>query len=151
MPFSFGQGTMTSGEPITVQCNVVHGDLPMTLRWMFHGRELSSQMGVTTFRLNPRVSLLSIDSVAAAHAGDYTCTAQNAAGSDNQTASLFVQGQQDSTDCYWFSSIFHQFNFDPFFFPCHHSPIFRGTQRSSVCQFKRDFQHQNRPFLCSNN
>ena len=65
----------------------------MTLQWMFHGRELSSQMGVTTFKLNPRVSLLSIDAVAAAHAGDYTCTAENDAGIDSQSATLLVQGQ----------------------------------------------------------
>ncbi|KAK4008603.1 hypothetical protein OUZ56_013738 [Daphnia magna] len=81
---------MTSGQPITVQCMIIDGDLPMTLRWIFHGRELSSQMGISTFRLNPRVSLLSIDAVAAGHAGDYTCTAQNAAGQSNHTASLFV-------------------------------------------------------------
>ena len=93
MPFSFGQGTLTSGQPVTIQCNVIDGDLPMTMRWMFHGRELSSQMGVTTFRLNPHVSLLSIDAVAAAHAGDYTCTAENAAGIDSQSATLLVQGQ----------------------------------------------------------
>lgn len=71
---------------------ILDGDLPMTLRWMFHGQELSSQMGITTFRLNPRVSLLSIDAVAAGHAGDYTCTASNAAGQTNHTASLFVNG-----------------------------------------------------------
>ena len=70
----------------------------MTLRWMFHGRELSSQMGVTTFKLNPRVSLLSIDAVAAAHAGDYTCTAENTAGTDNQSATLLVQGQLFTED-----------------------------------------------------
>ena len=107
LPFIFGQGTMTSGQPITVQCIVVDGDLPMTLRWMFHGRELSSQMGVTTFRLNPRVSLLSIDSVAAAHAGDYTCTAQNAAGIADQSATLLVQGQPPNI------FIFSQINIPP--------------------------------------
>lgn len=92
MAFSFGEGSLTSGQPITVQCMIVDGDLPMALRWMFHGRELSSQMGISTFRLNPRVSLLSIDAVAAGHAGDYTCAAQNAAGQANHTASLFVNG-----------------------------------------------------------
>lgn len=92
LPFSFGEGSLTSGQPITVQCMILDGDLPMTLRWMFHGRELSSQMGISTFRLNPRVSLLSIDSVAAGHAGDYTCTATNLAGQANHTASLFVNG-----------------------------------------------------------
>lgn len=92
LPFSFGEGSLTSGQPITVQCMILDGDLPMTLRWIFHGRELSSQMGISTFRLNPRVSLLSIDAVAAGHAGEYTCTAQNAAGQTNHTASLFVNG-----------------------------------------------------------
>ena len=92
MPFSFGEGSLTAGQPITVQCMIMDGDLPMTLRWMFHGQELSSQMGISTFRLNQRVSLLSIDSVAAGHAGDYTCVAQNAAGHINHTATLFVNG-----------------------------------------------------------
>lgn len=93
MPFSFGEGSLTAGQPITVQCMIVDGDLPMTLRWMFHGKELSSQMGISTFLLNPRVSLLSIDAVAAGHAGDYTCTAKNSAGQTNHTASLFVNGK----------------------------------------------------------
>ena len=92
MPFSFGEGSLTWGEPITVQCMTMTGDLPMTLRWMFHGRELSSQMGISTLRVNPRVSLLSIDAVAGGHAGDYTCTAENAAGQSNQSASLSVNG-----------------------------------------------------------
>ena len=108
MPFSFGEGSLTSGQPVTVQCSIVDGDLPMTIRWMFHGRELSSQMGISTFRLNPRVSLLSIDSVAAGHAGDYTCTAQNAAGQANHTASLFVNGKTSPND---FSCLFHFFSF----------------------------------------
>lgn len=95
MPFSFGEGSLTAGQPITVQCMMLDGDLPMTLRWMFHGKELSSQMGITTFRLNPRVSLLSIDAVAAGHAGDYTCTAQNVAGQTNHTATLFVNGSSN--------------------------------------------------------
>lgn len=92
LPFSFGEGSLTWGEPITVQCMTTAGDLPMTLRWMFHGQELSSQMGISTLRVNPRVSLLSIDSVAAGHAGVYTCTAENAAGQSNQSASLSVNG-----------------------------------------------------------
>ena len=92
LPFSFGEGSLTWGEPITVQCMTTAGDLPMTLRWMFHGEELSSQMGISTLRVNPRVSLLSIDSVAGGHAGVYTCTAENAAGQSNQSASLSVNG-----------------------------------------------------------
>ncbi len=94
MPFEFtvGEEPLTAGEPLTVQCGVSEGDMPITFRWTFHGQELSSQMGIATMRINSRVSLLSIDSIAAGHAGDYTCTAQNSAGQVNHTAVLLVQG-----------------------------------------------------------
>ncbi len=92
MPFDLSDEAITSGQPVTIQFTVSEGDMPINFRWAFHGKELSSQMGITTVRLNARVSLLSIDSIAAGHAGDYTCTAQNSAGSVNHTATLLVQG-----------------------------------------------------------
>ena len=92
MPFDLSDEAITSGQPVTIQCTVSEGDLPVNFRWAFHGQELSSQMGISTIRLNARVSLLSIDSIAAGHAGNYTCTAQNSAGSTNHTATLLVQG-----------------------------------------------------------
>ena len=92
--FSIGEEPVTSGEPVAVQCGVSEGDMPITFRWSFHGQELSSQMGISTSRINSRMSLLSIDSIAAGHAGNYTCTAQNSAGQANYTAALLVQGPQ---------------------------------------------------------
>ena len=92
IPFDVGDEAITSGQPVAVQCAVSEGDLPIKFRWSFHGKELSSQMGISTVRLNSRMSLLSIDSIAAGHAGDYTCTAQNSAGLANHTAVLLVQG-----------------------------------------------------------
>lgn len=92
VPFDISSEGITSGQPVTIQCTITEGDLPVQFRWSFHGEELSSQLGVSTVRLNSRVSLLSIDSVVAEHAGDYTCTAQNSAGSVNYTATLLVQG-----------------------------------------------------------
>ena len=94
IPFDVGDEAITSGQPVAVQCAVSEGDLPIKFRWSFHGKELSSQMGISTMRINSRVSLLSIDSIAAGHAGDYTCTAQNSAGQANYTAALLVQGPQ---------------------------------------------------------
>ena len=90
--FSIDDEPITSGQPMAIQCMVTEGDLPIKFRWSFHGQELSSQMGISTVRLNSRISLLSIDSIAAGHAGDYTCTAQNSAGQANYTAALVVQG-----------------------------------------------------------
>lgn len=92
MPFSFGEGSLTSGQPVAIQCTVLEGDLPLTLRWAFHGQELSSQMGIAIIKAGARVSILTIDAVAAGHSGDYTCTASNAAASVNYTASLAVNG-----------------------------------------------------------
>ena len=103
VPFDSNDEPITSGQPVTLQCSVSEGDLPIKFRWSFHGKELSSQMGISTVRLNSRVSLLSIDSIAAGHAGNYTCTAQNSAGLANHTAALLVQGRPE---CSFFSMFF---------------------------------------------
>ena len=66
--------------------------MPIQFRWAFHGQELSSQMGISIVKVGARVSILTIDSIAAGHSGDYTCTASNAAASVNYTASLAVNG-----------------------------------------------------------
>lgn len=92
MPFSFGEGSLTSGQPVAIQCTVLEGDFPLSLRWAFHGQELSSQMGISIIKAGNRVSILTIDSIAAGHSGDYTCTATNSAASVNYTASLAVNG-----------------------------------------------------------
>lgn len=95
MPFSFGvlEGDpLRYGEHATLQCNVMEGDLPVSISWIFHGRELSSQMGIETVKIGKRINLLEIDAVAASHTGNYTCVATNGAGSTNFTAELIVQG-----------------------------------------------------------
>ena len=49
-------------------------------------------MGISIIKAGPRLSILAIDSIAAGHAGDYTCTASNSASSVNYTATLAVNG-----------------------------------------------------------
>ena len=87
---------MQAGEHATLQCSVAEGDLPLTVSWIFHGRELSSQMGIETTRLGKRTNILTIDAVAAAHTGNYTCVATNPVGSTNYTAELIVSGTWNS-------------------------------------------------------
>ncbi|CAG0912292.1 unnamed protein product [Notodromas monacha] len=89
-PFSFGSGPMNSGKTASVQCLVSEGDLPLKITWAFHGREMSSQMGITTMMVGPSMSLLMIQHVIAGHSGNYTCTARNLAGIANYTAGLLV-------------------------------------------------------------
>ena len=92
MPFNFGDESLTSGQPVAIQCMVTSGDLPLKIRWVFHGEELSSQMGISIIKAGPRLSILTIDSIAAGHSGDYTCTASNSAATVNYTATLAVNG-----------------------------------------------------------
>jgi hypothetical protein len=91
IPFSF-DGEANSGDNAQLTCHVSKGDRPLHLSWSFHGRELSSHMGLTTTKIGDSISVLVIASVAAAHSGNYTCTARNAAGVANHTATLQVNG-----------------------------------------------------------
>lgn len=98
-PFSFGDDeALNSGDFVVVQCSAVKGDSPLSLRWAFQSRPLLSgsdskaPTGLSVTGLGERISVLSIQSVAAVHNGEYTCTAENPAGVTNYTASLTVNG-----------------------------------------------------------
>lgn len=92
IPFSFGDEPLQAGEFKTLDCTVAEGDLPLTITWIFHGQQLSSQMGINTVRIGKRTNLLTIDAVAASHVGDYTCVASNSVASTNFSAQLQVHG-----------------------------------------------------------
>ena len=94
MPFSFGDVPLSSGVFATSQCVVALGDTPISIKWTFHGKELSHQTDVMTQKIGDKMSLLTISSVNAGHSGNYTCTARNKAGSTNHTASLHVYGKE---------------------------------------------------------
>lgn len=91
IPFSF-DGEANSGDNAQLTCHVSKGDRPLQLSWSFHGRELSSHMGLATTKIGDSISVLVIASVAAGHSGNYTCTARNPAGVANHTATLQVNG-----------------------------------------------------------
>jgi Immunoglobulin domain len=93
MPFSFGDEPFTSGASAHTVCAVTEGDLPMDINWIFEGQKHSSMMGIATLKVGPRSNMLTIESVAAAHSGQYTCMARNGAGSRNFTTSLIVYGK----------------------------------------------------------
>lgn len=86
-------GPVNWGESISVPCSVLKGDLPIEITWAHNGepirRDRSDINIVATTRKN---RILSIDSVAAGHAGEYTCSASNIAGGTSQSATLAVNG-----------------------------------------------------------
>lgn len=92
-PISFGEEPVNAGDLVSVQCVVTKGDFPLELTWTFEGRPIQSYHGdVIVSDTGKRVKQLIIESVAARHAGEYTCVASNAAGSVSHSAILDVNG-----------------------------------------------------------
>lgn len=101
-PFVFGDEAANAGEMATVQCAVIKGDLPVKIVWSLNGRPIDVGRvsgdhsydipDIVVTRSSKRISTLTIDSVAARHAGEYSCTATNAAGSATHTSVLSVNG-----------------------------------------------------------
>ncbi|XP_014598794.1 PREDICTED: Down syndrome cell adhesion molecule-like protein Dscam2 isoform X10 [Polistes canadensis] len=99
-PFSFGDEAANAGEMATVQCAVIKGDLPVDIVWSLNGQPIDvsgaqtnqnyDRQDIIVNRSNKRASTLTIDSVAARHAGEYSCTASNAAGSATHSSVLTV-------------------------------------------------------------
>ncbi|KAL2740305.1 Down syndrome cell adhesion molecule-like protein Dscam2 [Vespula squamosa] len=99
-PFSFGDEAANAGEMATVQCAVIKGDLPVDIVWSLNGQPIDvtdaqtnqnyDRQDIIVSRSNKRASTLTIDSVAARHAGEYSCTASNAAGSATHSSVLSV-------------------------------------------------------------
>lgn len=101
-PFVFGDEAANAGEMATVQCAAIKGDLPLRIVWSLNGRPIDvgrvsgghgyDTADIVVTRGSKRISTLTIDSVAARHAGEYKCTATNAAGSAAHTSVLSVNG-----------------------------------------------------------
>lgn len=83
---------MNFGEPASVQCLITGGDLPMTVQWFLHDQSAESIQGVSLSKIGKRINVLSIDTVAGHHAGNYSCQAKNEAGMTSNTAVLIVNG-----------------------------------------------------------
>nr|XP_034174427.1 Down syndrome cell adhesion molecule-like protein Dscam2 isoform X44 [Osmia lignaria] len=91
-PFSISDEPANWGEAVSAVCTIVKGDLPIEMSWALNGEPISSKNhgDVSISSTGKRVSLMTIDAVSARHAGEYTCTASNAAGATSFSATLAV-------------------------------------------------------------
>lgn len=80
------------GDSTTVQCSLSSGDLPVRFSWFLNGKIVDSSDGVNVASFGKKTSVLSIDALAENHAGNYTCVAENRAGSSSSSAELTVKG-----------------------------------------------------------
>ncbi|XP_026315581.1 Down syndrome cell adhesion molecule-like protein Dscam2 isoform X14 [Hyposmocoma kahamanoa] len=90
VPFEADESVF-AGESVQLNCHVSKGDLPLDIKWHFHGFEnTSSHLGILTTKMTSRTSFLSIAAATASHSGNYTCVATNSAGSTNHSTVLNV-------------------------------------------------------------
>lgn len=75
-----------------VNCAVIKGDYPLDIYWSLNGNNVEDIVGVTVVNTNKRVKQLTIENVKGHHAGVYTCTVKNKAGSVDYSAILNVNG-----------------------------------------------------------
>ena len=94
MPFSFEDGPASSGQDISVFCTVPEGDLPMNINWYLNNKSIAEYNGISSSRAGKRNLVLTIESVAAEHTGEYKCEASNRAGSISYTTELKVYGSE---------------------------------------------------------
>lgn len=91
-PFDFGEEPLNFGEPASVQCTILGGDLPMTITWLLNNQSIEQMHDVSLSKIGKRIHVLSIESVAGHHAGLYSCRAKNIAGLSEHSALLSVNG-----------------------------------------------------------
>lgn len=90
--FSFGEEALNYGEPITVNCLILSGDMPINVTWLLNNQAIHYDDDISVSKVGKHTYILNIDSVSAENAGNYSCVATNAAGSATQTANLVVNG-----------------------------------------------------------
>lgn len=92
IPFDFTDDPVNSEDMSSLTCTVNKGDFPIVISWTLNNRSVETIEGTTVMRTNKRISQLSIDSVQAEHAGEFTCSAKNKAGVTTYSATLHVNG-----------------------------------------------------------
>lgn len=92
VPFDFGEESINEQDMVSASCTVNKGDLPIDIIWTKNGGRVYTNDGLVVNRNSQRLSVLSIESVRARHAGNYTCVATNNAGITKHWTMLAVNG-----------------------------------------------------------
>lgn len=92
-PFAIAEEPANWGDSISVVCAILKGDLPIEITWALNGEPIRpDRSDINILATTRKNSILSIESVAARHAGEYTCSASNKAGATSYSAILAVNG-----------------------------------------------------------
>ncbi|XP_028048388.2 Down syndrome cell adhesion molecule-like protein Dscam2 isoform X30 [Monomorium pharaonis] len=91
-PFSISEEPANWGEQVSAVCSILKGDLPIEIRWSLNGEIITrlTHPDVIITNTGKKTSVLTIESVTARHAGEYSCVASNLVGSVSRSATLSV-------------------------------------------------------------
>ncbi|XP_046813655.1 Down syndrome cell adhesion molecule-like protein Dscam2 isoform X3 [Vespa crabro] len=90
-PFDIAEKPANWGDSISVICAIVKGDVPIEISWALNGEPIGpDRSDINILATTRKNSILSIESVAARHAGEYTCSASNKAGATSHSSTLVV-------------------------------------------------------------
>lgn len=95
-PFSISEEPANWGEQVSAVCSILKGDLPIEIRWSLNSELITrlTHPDITITNTGKKTSLLTIESVTARHAGEYSCVASNLVGSVSRSAILSVNGTE---------------------------------------------------------
>lgn len=108
-PFSPGSDAFFPGDYFSVQCSIIHGDLPIKIYWKFNDHIVESNNELLISNMGSRSSVLTIESIRDYHAGNYSCFGKNAAGMANHSVALVVNGSKLTCFCFDLNLIFFVF------------------------------------------
>lgn len=90
------------GDMASATCAVTKGDLPLKISWFFDNKPAKELPGVAVAQMNQRISMLSIESAAENHIGEFVCEAESVAGKTAYSTFLNVNGRLFSIDFFMF-------------------------------------------------
>ena len=91
-PFNF-PSDLSLGSRTRLTCEAAKGDLPLSFRWQYQGRDLNKISDIKVLSMDSFSSTISIPMVKAKHGGNYTCTVRNTFGYAQYSAILTVNGR----------------------------------------------------------
>ncbi len=96
VPFS-ASSNLQQGDRTTLTCTIARGDSPLTLSWLKDGAPVTSNNNngdnsVKILNFDEFNSMLTIESLAIGHIGNYTCVAKNLAGESAVVTRIIVHG-----------------------------------------------------------
>lgn len=91
-PFAISDEPLHLGDYFQLTCAVVHGDFPYNITWYFNDEPITYIDGVTILMHGKRSSSLNIESVSAAHPGNYSCVSSSIAGRASISTTLSIRG-----------------------------------------------------------